>query len=566
MNENNKKYQINNKKTEDKNKDERQTKIVEKRSNHILFESKYKKPYSKEEKEQKVENIQGISRIKFGNSPEIYGKGIEKGINYRCNKKEDKSYDESNKMNKCIISYNRRNNNLEEKFANNLITNNDIPKSKEIKKADKGISQEDINNNNINKDISENYNYENNGKNHNNTYNYNSCYIHNIKSLFVAKEIFSFIDDINFEYKLFEYSKLLKKKFEIDLKDYIKRYSEQLYYENLKDEPLIESSSSLFEKVLSNNIIYILQDNLEKDKFKYKYYKISNKPNLDYSSIYYMFNNKNFNDNFLDNLKELNIDFNKIKAMSLNADKYTKNNINFSLNDPNVDFNRIKAMVLHPEYFITDNYNYFLKSLFSLDNIKNYLLCLKIYFGHKNCPIKSDSFEEINDMKVLKYLYLININLDRDIEIKLDKLKILYCNRCKNANSFHINCKNLKKLYYINNRIEDLNNLKEKCEKLETLDLSNNIISNIDISKYANSKELKVLNLSNNEISNLNFLKNVNFKELKELNLGNNNISDINALKSIKFGKLKKIDLSNNKISNREELKNINLENLNISI
>ena len=210
MNENNKKYQINNKKTEDKNKDERQTKIVEKRSNHILFESKYKKPYYKEEKEQKVKNIQGISRIKFGNSPEIYGKGIEKGINYRCNKKEDKPYDENNKMNKCIISYNRRNNNLEEKFANNLITNNDIPKSTEIKQADKDISQEDINNNNINKDISENYNYENNGKNNNNTYNYNSCYIHNIKSLFVAKEIFSFIDDINFEYKLFQYSKLLK--------------------------------------------------------------------------------------------------------------------------------------------------------------------------------------------------------------------------------------------------------------------------------------------------------------------------------------------------------------------
>ena len=60
-------------------------------------------------------------------------------------------------------------------------------------------------------------------------------------------------------------------------------------------------------------------------------------------------------------------------------------------------------------------------------------------------------------MKVLKYLYLINIYFDRDIEIKLDKLKILYCNRCKNANYTYINCKNLKKLYYTNNRIEDLN-------------------------------------------------------------------------------------------------------------
>ena len=129
MSKNNERYQINNKKTEDKNKDERQTKIVEKRPNHILFESKYEKPYSKEEKEKKVENIQENSRIKSGNFREIYGKGIEKetpkekGINYRCNKKEDKPYDERNKMNKCIISHNRRNNNLEEKVNNNLITN-----------------------------------------------------------------------------------------------------------------------------------------------------------------------------------------------------------------------------------------------------------------------------------------------------------------------------------------------------------------------------------------------------------------------------------------------------------
>ena len=103
----------------------------------FFFESKYEKPYSKKEKESKVENIQGFSRIKFGSFPGVCGKGTEKekpkekGPNYRCNK-EEKPYDENNKMNKCIISYNRRKNNLKEKVGNNLITNNDIPKSKEI--------------------------------------------------------------------------------------------------------------------------------------------------------------------------------------------------------------------------------------------------------------------------------------------------------------------------------------------------------------------------------------------------------------------------------------------------
>ena len=66
--------------------------------------------------------------------------------------------------------------------------------------------------------------------------------------------------------------------------------------------------------------------------------------------------------------------------MTLNAEKYIEEKLN--LNDPNVDFNRLKAMVLHPEFFITDNYNCFLKSLFSLNDIKNNLICLKLYFCH----------------------------------------------------------------------------------------------------------------------------------------------------------------------------------------
>lgn len=82
-------------------------------------------------------------------------------------------------------------------------------------------------------------------------------------------------------------------------------------------------------------------------------------------------------------------------------------------------------MVLHPEFFITDNYNCFLKSLFSLNDIKNNLICLKLYFCHKHCTIKSDSFEEINKMKLLKYLYIININFDRGVEIKLKNLNII---------------------------------------------------------------------------------------------------------------------------------------------
>ena len=524
MNENIKKYP--------KEKNKKQINIVEKRRNHIVLESKYEKPSSKKISEQKFENTQEISSgNKVGNLPIISGKNnLAKSNVYDNIIANEKQKEKDIKQNKENIKRRNQNSKTEKEQQEGIKFRQEIDKSTP---KEKNISYSHIKEENINT---------------NNTYNYNSYNILNIKSIFIVKKIFSYIYDENFEYKLFKYSNLLKQKFKIDLKDYIKKYSEQLHYEKLVDEPLIPSSSPLFGKLVSNDTIYIFQDNLEKDTFRAKYCKILNDPNLNYSSIYYIFNNKNFYDNFLDNLEELNIDFNKIKTITLNAEKYIQDKINF--NDPNVDFNKMKAMVLHPEYFITDNYNYFLKSIFSLNNIKNNLVCLKIYFCHKHCAIYPDSFDEINDMKVLKYLYIININFAKNIEIKLNNLKTLYCNKCKNANSIYINCKNLKKLYYNYNGISDLNNLKVKFEKLETLDLSNNNISNIDISKYANSKELKVLNLSNNKISDLNFLKNVDFKELKELNLGTNNISDISVLENVNFEKLQKLDLNNNKISN----------------
>ena len=47
--------------------------------------------------------------------------------------------------------------------------------------------------------------------------------------------------------------------------------------------------------------------------------------------------------------------------------------------------------------------------------------------------------------------------------------------------------------------------------------------------------ELNILNLSKNIISDINILKKVNFKKLKELDLSENKISDINILEKSKF-------------------------------
>ena len=381
-------------------------------------------------------------------------------------------------------------------------------------------------------------------------YNNKAWSMNNIKSKYILEEIFTYIADINFKYKLFNYSKLLQNRFEISLNDYITKYKEQLNYEKLVDQELISSSSPLFKNLISKDTLYILQDNLEKNDYKRKYCEILNKPHLNYSSIYYNFNNKNFEENFLDNLNELKIDFSKIKSMTLNAEKYIPEEMNFKT----MDFNRMKAMVLHPDFFIRDNYNFFLKNLFTLNNIRNNLIHLKIFFYHKHCVIKSDSFNEINNMKALKYLYLKNLNFDRHINISLNNLKILYCNKCKNANYININCKNLKKLFYIDNYISDLNNINKKLEKLEVLDLNNNNISHIDFSKFINCEELKELNLSNNEISDINILKDINFNELKIFNLSNNKITDIGILEKVKFDNLDELNLSGNNVVKNQNL------------
>lgn len=328
MDKNLKKYQNNNLNIKDNNKNieyKQDINIVEKKPNHIILESKYLKSDSKKLLEQKVENNQEISRKKYGNFSVISGKDnlINSNIHNSTdsNEKPKEKYIRQNKEN---IGYRKINQKIIIEKEQNEGIKDEKNFNDESNKLNKYNTINDIQNTNVEISKPDNINNKdnsNNDKNDNKSYIYNSLIIHNIKSKFIVKGIFSYIFDLNFEYKLFQYSKFFQNRFDINLEDYKKKYLEQLYYEKLVDEPLIPSSSPLFEKLISKDIIYIFQDNLEKDKLRHKYFDILNKPNLNYSSLYYIFNNKNFYDNFLDNLEELNIDFNKIKAMTLNAEK-----------------------------------------------------------------------------------------------------------------------------------------------------------------------------------------------------------------------------------------------------
>ena len=68
---------------------------------------------------------------------------------------------------------------------------------------------------------------------------------------------------------------------------------------------------------------------------------------------------------------------------------------------------------------------------------------------------------------------------------------------------------------------------------------------------------METLYLGWNKITDINVLKDVNFKELKELYLFSNNMIDIHIFEHTQFEKLEKLDLTNNKNlnqSNCEEL------------
>ena len=336
MNEIRKKDQRRNINQEEKDKGQVQVQVNERRSSHTIVKSKSEKPNSRKLIEKKAEIGLEVSKNRFGNLPNI-SRGYS---DINIHKREIKAH--------------------------------------------------------INTTPNENPNKDNIIKDKDNTNKYKLDGINKIKSIFILKIIFNYIEDVNLPYKLFNHSKLLQKQFNIRLDDYKKKYLEQLEFYKLKET--IYFDNPLFKEIISKDTIYILQENI-----KDNYYDKLNESNLQYSSLYYIFNNKNN----IDKLKNLNINFNKIKTMILNED-YRENG--------------------------KENYDYFFQTLFLLKDFKNNLICLKLFFNlEEHNEVKSTLFESINDMKALRYLYIERINFNNKITIKLSNLKLFYCKKCKNV-------------------------------------------------------------------------------------------------------------------------------------
>ena len=147
-----------------------------------------------------------------------------------------------------------------------------------------------------------------------------------------------------------------------------------------------------------------------------------NKKNVKYESISY-----NLNDiSKLNYLKEFNINFNKIKRLI-------------------VQFETHEEEIEEEDDVMENNNKNFFKTLFSFNNIENDLIYLDIYYIN-DYHINPAYFEKINFFNDLKYLYLHWFNFNEIFVIKLNTLKILSIENCKNIEISDISSEKLEEL------------------------------------------------------------------------------------------------------------------------
>ena len=91
---------------------------------------------------------------------------------------------------------------------------------------------------------------------------------------------------------------------------------------------------------------------------------------------------------------------------------------------------------------------------------------------------------------------------------------------------------------------------KNKFDNLLKLILKNNDISDLNVFKYLDTKNIQSLDLSENNINNIAPLTKLNLQKLEKLILSFNQIEDISSLKDMKIPSLKDLDLSHNYIEN----------------
>ena len=404
-----------------------------------------------------------------------------------------------------------------------------------------------------------------------------------IKSYYLLNQIFNYIQNENLKLKLFKYSKLYQEKLGIKLFEYKEKYLQKIGFilnrylfkdeESNKDTLNTRLQKFLNKRKLTNNEI----ENIVFDIFSNKKEKDLDEEDIitldecrdTIISVYSPFfdvisktenfqkkysipilekniNKYNLKDDYrriFEKLNELNI-----KYFSINFIFSDNNSINY-LKDFNIDFNKIKRLTIVQEDIINKNDKYLFKTIFSFNNIENTLIYLKLYLEEeKNFKTDSESFEGINNFKSLRYLYISYFDFDKTFLFKLKTLKLLSFEKVKNINISQDCCSNLKRFtlsdtivnseslfklpklecgyffdYYIEYHsivdFKSLTSLKSFTGKLnDFFKLESEILEDITLNTYIENKD------KNEEIKIIE--KIINLKKLKIISFGLFQIND----------------------------------------
>ena len=418
----------------------------------------------------------------------------------------------------------------------------------------------------------------------------NQSPLNRLKSNFTFSAIFDYISDKDFKYKLLKYSNLCKK-LNISKNDYYKVYfnNKGLYLDNYLQIPSTENNleNDLIKYKIEYNDIqnYVVMKINEYEKFlkdiqnkgELIEYRIHEK-NIDIHSQFFwtLFEKDNFQLVFsilipINKLKcnEIKNDYaNTFKIMNQSEFKYSSlkiicegNEID-NINNLNINFNMIKRLSIcselpniYDQYAPLDysifNYNYchLFEKLFSINNIQNNLvyLCLEIYIGRNTIG----DFPNLNLIKNLNnFIFLEELILNGFIfrneafELNLPNLKILFLKNCKKISLAKDSVLKLRQLYLTESLIWIKNASPYYFPNLEKL-----------ISIYYNTLdyELDIYSIDFKKLKYLKYLQG-NYKDFLELE----NISSLEELFLSKFYGTKEEEINLiNKILSCKNLKTV---------
>ena len=394
-----------------------------------------------------------------------------------------------------------------------------------------------------------------------------------IRCVFLVKEIFNYIKDKNYKFKLFKYSKLFQKKIGIDLIDYQEKYiiqlginfEDYLTFKGNENENFIKDILTIRLNSNLMNYVNLYMNDIQKiaiRHFEKKLNFLENKKQtieiyspffeaLSQSKLFEFFTISislsriakfNLKNDYISIFNKMNI-FNS-NYSSINMDFENNNDIN-DLKFFNINFGQIKNLNIFQEFGTSSiNYNNFLNTLFSFNNFGNNLIVLNIIFlpivfidGNEVTDyIDPDAFEIVNNFKSLRKLILVGFRFTKLFNLKLynlEELSLHYCNNiCFTNNEYN----NLKYLHLSFNqnitskqqlRIPELEEciLLNKEEDLSEIDFNINYNSIID---FSSTKKMKILKVPIND-----FVLTKNFNSLESVIL--NSSKDISKETEIKM-------------------------------